>query len=95
MRRVGKEYRSKSRILLDLLRGIRDEGRAGVTRLLLLANLSHPRLVAYLEELESKGWVESTEEGGRTLWQITSRGREVLAELARVEKVMQDFGLGL
>lgn len=92
---MGKEYRSKSRILLDLLRGVRDEGEAGVTRLLLLANLSHPRLVGYLEELESKGWVEPLQEGGRTLWRITTQGQQVLAELARVEKMMQDFGLEL
>jgi predicted transcriptional regulator len=90
---MAKEYRSRSRILLDVLRGVRDEGEAGVTRLLLLANLSHPRLTEYLKELEDKGWVVRVEEGKRSLWKVTDEGVRVIGELSRVERMMQDFGL--
>lgn len=92
---MAKEYRSRSRILLDLLRGVRDEERAGVTRLLLLANLSHPRLMEYLKELEQKAWVQRVEEGGRNHWVVTDEGKRVIGELSRVERLMQDFGLEL
>ena len=37
-------YRSRSRLAVDLLAAIKDEGPVGVTRLLLVANLTHGKL---------------------------------------------------
>lgn len=90
-----KPYRSKSRLVLDVLHGIKKEGPVGVTRLLLLANLSHARLQAHLEDLHEKGWIDAQDEDGRAMWVLTEDGHEVLAELRRVDEAMKDFGLAL
>ena len=49
-----KTYRSRLKIVLDILKAI-EEGEDRVTRILLYANLSHERLVKYLDELVEKG----------------------------------------
>lgn len=92
---MPKPYRSRSRLVLDILHAIGDEGEVGVTRLLLLANLSHPRLQEHLEEMEGKGWIEPRPDANRTLWSLRPEGHEVLRELRRVDEAMKDFGLGL
>lgn len=88
-------YRSRSRLVMDLLGAIRDEGRAGVTRLLLVANMTHAKLQELLASFEENGWVVADREGERLQWSITDRGTRVLADLRRVDAVMQDHGLGL
>lgn len=92
---MAKEYRSRTKILVDLLTAVRDEEHAGVTRLLFLANLSHDRLKEYLDELDQRGWVSREVDGNRTLWQLTEQGRATLIELRKVQRLMADFGLGL
>lgn len=94
---MAKPYRSRTRVLLDLLRAVQAEEPAQVTRLLFVANLSHPRLKEYLDELEDKGWIAETGAGaeGRKAWTMTSAGHGVLAEMRRVEAVMEDYGLWL
>ncbi len=95
---MAKAYRSRSRLVLDLLRAIRDEGEAYTTRLLLIANLTHARLQTHVAELQARGWIEETaaEPGNeRKGWCLTGEGHRVLAGLERVESTMQDFGLKL
>lgn len=91
----AKAYRSRSRLVLDVLRAIRSEGEAQVTRLLLLANLTHQRLGDHLGELTAKGWVAQKEEDGRRSWSLTDLGRKALVDLEKIETAMQDFGLDL
>ena len=90
-----KAYRSKSRLVLDLLGAIEREGPVGVTRLLVVANLTHARLHELLTSFEAKTWVASKREEDRVLWTLTEAGRLVLADLRRIDSTMQDFGLGL
>ncbi len=90
-----KPYRSKSRLVLDVLRAVKDEGTAQTTRLLLLANLSHPRLQEHLKDLVGKGWIVEVDSEGRKAWQVTEEGQRVIRELQRIEDAMQDFGLAL
>lgn len=92
---LGKRYRSKTRLLMDILKAVKEEGDATVTRLLFIANLSHPRLKEYLDELQGKGWIEQGEAEGKTVWRITNDGQKVLGELDRIERSMADFGLDL
>ncbi|HEW89841.1 MAG TPA: hypothetical protein ENG43_00675, partial [Candidatus Bathyarchaeota archaeon] len=67
LRRGGTRYRSKLRIIADILAVINEEGgSAGPTRILYGANLSHERMVRYLAEMEEKGLVKRVElEEGR------------------------------
>jgi predicted transcriptional regulator len=92
---VGKEYRSRNRILLDLLRAIKNEPGIGTTRLLFLANLSHERLQEYLQEVLRRAWVQETLEGDRRTYAVTPEGQRLLGELDRIDRFMQDFGMGL
>jgi len=80
---------------MDLLAAIKEEGPVGVTRLLLVANLTHGKLQDLLSSFERDGWVVADRAAARNQWRITDKGDRVLADLRRVDAVMQDHGLGL
>lgn len=88
-------YRSRGRLVMDLLAAIKDEGPVGVTRLLVVANLTHAKLQELLASFENVGWVLADRTEERSQWVITEKGSRVLADLRRVDAVMQDYGLGL
>jgi predicted transcriptional regulator len=90
-----RTYRSRSRLVLDLLAAIEAEGPVGVTRLLRVANLTHGKLQDLLASFEERGWVLAERDGERTRWGLTDKGGRALADLRRVDAVMQDYGLGL
>jgi predicted transcriptional regulator len=91
-----KAYRSKMRILADMMRVIQDEGDngAGPTKILYIANLSHDRLTQYLDELVQKELIKPTDEreNNRT-YLLTEKGREFLKEFVRVEHFSEAFGI--
>jgi predicted transcriptional regulator len=80
---------------MDLLDAVEKEGAAGVTRLLVVANLTHGKLQELVASFEANGWVVVERDGDRARWSITDAGRRVLMDLRRVDAVMQDYGLGL
>lgn len=88
-------YRSRSRLVVDVLAAIQTEGPVGVTRLLAVANMTHARLQDVLASCEQKEWVRPERDGERTQWRITEEGSRVLADLRRIDAAMQDLGLGL
>lgn len=88
-------YRSRSRLVMDLLAAIKREGPVGVRRLLLVANLTHGTLQELLASFQENGWVLADPDGEQGQWVITEKGGRVLADLRRVDAVMQDYGLGL
>lgn len=92
---MPREYRTRSRIIMDILCAVRDEPDIGNTRLLLMANLSNDRLKEYLGELTEKAWVVGVDADGRMTYRITNDGRAVLADLQKVQRLMEDYGLGL
>ena len=82
-----KPYRSRLKIVLDILTAISEEG-GKVSKILLYANLSYDRLMKYLNELLEKGLIE--EEMGE--YRLTERGYRFLEELRRAEKLAEAFG---
>ena len=92
---MAKAYRSKSKLVLDVLRAVRDEGEAQTNRVLLRANLSYARLQGQVADLQAKGWIERLPQDGRKAWALTPEGRRVLEGLEKVEDLMRDFGLPL
>jgi predicted transcriptional regulator len=88
-------YRSRSRLVMDLLAAIQAEGPAGVTRLLLVANLTHAKLQEFMAHFETQGWVRALRDQDRIQWTLTDKGTKVLQDLRRVDAVMQDHGLGM
>jgi len=94
--RSKKAYRSKMRILADMMRAIQSEGEngAGPTRILYGANLSHDRLTQYLDELVNKELVvESQDSEDSRTYVLTEKGREFLREFVRVEHFSEAFGI--
>lgn len=92
---MPKPYRSRSRLVLDVLRAVRTEGEAPVTRLLMLANLTHPRLLEHLQPLVARGWLAEGGAEGRRTWSLTPAGAAAIAELERLEEGLLDLGLSL
>jgi predicted transcriptional regulator len=91
-----KEYRSKTRIKIDILRVIkRERGKCGPTRILYGANLSHDRLVRYLNHLKELQLIEEMKENDKTFYTLTEKGREFLNELSRIERFAEAFGITL
>lgn len=88
-------YRSRSRLIMDLLSALHTEGPVGVRRLLLVANLTHGTLQELLASFEEKAWVLAERQGEQSQWRLTEKGEVVLAELRRVDAAMRDHGLGL
>jgi predicted transcriptional regulator len=89
-------YRSKMRILADMMRAIQGEGEngAGPTKILYTANLSHDRLTQYLEELVEKELVILTDSVANSrVYALTEKGRAFLKEFVRVERISEAFGI--
>lgn len=92
---MAKPYRSRSRLVLDVMRAVRGEGQAQVTRLLMLSNLTHPRLLEHLEPLVAKGWLAESLTDGKRSWSLTPAGHAAIAQLERMEESLMDLGLAL
>jgi len=94
--KAKRTYRSKMRILADMMRAIQGEGEngAGPTKILYTANLSHDRLTQYLEELAEKELIILTDsESNNRVYALTEKGREFLKEFVRVERISEAFGI--
>ncbi|MFW9800097.1 MAG: winged helix-turn-helix domain-containing protein [Candidatus Thorarchaeota archaeon] len=90
-----RAYRSKMRILADMMRTIQSEGEegAGPTKILYSANLSHDRLTQYLDELVDKELIQEIDVGGNRVYVLTEKGREFLSEFVKIEKFSEAFGI--
>lgn len=89
----GEKQRSVLRINLDILNAIKEEGDAKPTHILYKANLSHERLVKYLEELSAKGLIEMKQQGESRTYTLTPKGVSFLMEMRRTESFVEGFGL--
>ncbi|MFW9805601.1 MAG: winged helix-turn-helix domain-containing protein [Candidatus Thorarchaeota archaeon] len=91
-----RAYRSKMRILADMMRAIQREGDegAGPTKILYAANLSHDRLTQYLDELIEKELIkERNPENDNRVYFLTQKGMEFLREFVRIERFSEAFGI--
>ena len=90
-----RAYRSKVRILADMLRAIQSEGEDGTgpTKILYAANLSHDRLTQYIDELLEKELIQEIAEGDNRTYLLTEKGREFLMEYKKIERFSQAFGI--
>ena len=91
----AERQRSALRIQLDILNAVRDEGDAKPTHILYKANLSHDRLVRYLDELAAKGLIEVQQEGENRTYKMTPKGVSFLIEMRRAESFVQGFGMAI
>jgi predicted transcriptional regulator len=91
----AEKQRSVLRINLDILNAVRDEGDAKPTHILYKANLSHERLVRYLDDLTAKGLIEMKSDGENRTYNLTPKGVSFIIEMRRAESFIQGFGLAL
>jgi predicted transcriptional regulator len=86
------KYRSQFRIYVDILRVIqREENEAKPTRILYGANLSHDRLVKYLEELKTLGVIQESGTDDK-VYSLTQKGVEFMNNFRKVESFASAFG---
>jgi len=91
-----KEYRSKARIYFDILDQIvKEGGRAGPTRILYGANLSHDRLTKHLAQLINLGLVVEEKEDDRVFYSVTEKGMSFLQEFRRIQAFAKAFGISI
>jgi len=90
--RPATKYRSQFRIYVDILRVIQREGsEAKPTRILYGANLSHDRLVKYLEELKSLGVIQESGTDDK-IYSLTQKGIDFMNNFGKVESFASAFG---
>lgn len=92
---MTKPYRSRGRVVLEILSTVAGEGPVGITRLTTVVNLTHGRIQEHLGTFEENGLVEVTDASDRSHWRITERGRRALEEMRRIDRAMADFGINL
>ena len=93
--RPSAKYRSQLRIYVDIMRVIQREGNeAKPTRILYGANLSHDRLVKYLEELKTLAVIQESGTDER-VYSLTQKGIEFLNNFRRVESFASAFGFSI
>jgi predicted transcriptional regulator len=86
------KYRSQLRIYVDIMYVIqRENNQAKPTRILYGANLSHDRLIKYLEELQALGVIQETGTDDKT-YSLTQKGIEFMNNFRRVESFASAFG---
>jgi len=90
--RPAAKYRSQLRIYVDIMRVIQREGNeAKPTRILYGANLSHDRLVKYLDELKTLDVIQETGTDEK-VYSLTQKGIEFMNNFRRVESFASAFG---
>jgi len=86
------KYRSQFRIYVDVMQVIQREGnQAKPTRILYGANLSHDRLVKYLDELKGLGVIQESGTDDK-VYSLTQKGIEFMNNFRRVESFASAFG---
>ncbi len=94
MPREHKEYRSKTRIYVDILDSLlRHGGKSGPTHILLGANLSHERLMKHLKQLIDLGLVSEETDDDERVFKLTDKGRVFILEFVKIEKFAKAFGI--
>ena len=90
-------YRTSMQIVGDLLIATEQSGQQGIktTALISKANLSHPRLSKFLENLTGSGLINKIEYDGKNAFVITPKGRQYLETYQKFSDVAQSFGLEL
>ena len=90
--RPTTKYRSQLRIYVDIMSVIqRENNQAKPTRILYGANLSHDRLIKYLEELKGLHVIQESGTEDKT-YGLTQKGIEFMNNFRRVESFASAFG---
>ncbi|GBC69254.1 hypothetical protein HRbin01_00950 [archaeon HR01] len=90
---MKKEYRSKAKIVADIIEAVIREGKGKPSKIMMDANLSYERMNKYLGYLVSSGLLQFSDDEG--VYIVTDKGLKFLDEFKRFEKLTRAFGLEL
>jgi len=90
-----EKQRSTLRIYIDIVTTVKDLETAKPTHILNKANLSHDRLVKFLDQLLSHGLIEEKTEGESRYYTVTTKGVQFLIEMQRADEFVAGFGMAL
>ncbi|MEM2143684.1 MAG: winged helix-turn-helix domain-containing protein [Candidatus Thorarchaeota archaeon] len=95
--RSKRVYRSKMKIMADIMHAIGDCGEEGAmpTKILYAANLSHDRLTQYLDELVQKGLVLMLSSENGRVYRLSERGSEFLRAFDGIARFAEAFGISI
>jgi len=86
--------RGKLEIIADILRSIQNkEGKIKPTHLLYKSNLSHAKLMEYVDILLEKGMIEERLVKGKKMFFMKDQGHKFLLEFERIKEFSDSFGL--
>ncbi len=91
-------YRTQVKIIADVLSATKDysgEDGAGVTAIILRANLSYSRVAKILKDLVSAGLIEESFNGKVCKYRLSGKGEEFLQAYQKFEEFATSFGLRL
>ncbi len=92
---MSRQYRSKVRIYVDIMKAIKKDGEAKPTRILYSANLSHSRLIKYLDFLLKEGFIREIKIKNSKRYALTEKGERFLREFRVFEKFASAFGISI
>jgi predicted transcriptional regulator len=88
------ERRSQLEIVHDILQAIMDKGgKIKPTHLLYKSNLSHQRMMKYIEELMQKNLMTVTNEKDKSFYILTDQGNDFLNNYRKIKEFTDAFGL--
>ena len=86
--------RGRLEIIADILRSIKNkEGSIKPTHLLYKSNLSHAKLMEYVDILLKKGMIEEQLVKGKKMYFMKEKGYKFLLEFERIKEFSDSFGL--
>ena len=89
-----EKRRGKLEIIADILRSIQNkEGKIKPTHLLYKSNLSHAKLMEYVDILLEKGMIEERLVKGKKMFFMKDQGHKFLLEFERIKEFSDSFGL--
>ena len=90
-------YRNSYQITEDILDTVSHSGIQGIpiTPLIRKSNLSHKRMVGFINKLTQSNLVNKIETNGKITFIITEKGRVYLDEYKKFSSIAETFGLEL
>jgi len=90
-------YRNTYQITEDILDTVSYSGSKGIpiTPLIRKSNLSHKRMVSFINKLTQSNLVNKIESDGKITFVITEKGRVYLNEYKKFSNIAETFGLEL
>lgn len=92
---MSSKRRTKIEIIHDMLKAIQDKGGTiKPTHLLYKSNLSHKKMVEYIEDLKAKEMISEIEvDKGNKNFKISEKGLQYISDYKKIRQFSDAFGI--